>query len=105
MNRLDQLRAMAIEDPDNSFIAFAIAMEYKTNDELEKATEEFEKLKKNDPDYVGLYYHLAECYAEMDDLQNAMSTYEKGISVAESLKDHHAKAELLNAKVNLEMEL
>lgn len=105
MNRLEQLKTMSQDDPDNSFIRFAIAMEYKSNDRLEEAIEEFENLRKKDEDYVGLYYHLGECYADNDNEDSAINIYKKGIAIAEKQNDQHAKSELMNAKVNLEMGL
>lgn len=103
--RLEQLKKMLAEDPNDGFIRFAIAMEYKNLDMLDKAIKEFNDLKKLDPEYVGLYYHLAACYSEVEDFDNAIIIYNEGIIIAENQKDQHAKAELMNAKVNLEMEL
>tara|TARA_Y100000385_G_C13094018_1_gene640224 strand:- start:2008 stop:2325 length:318 start_codon:yes stop_codon:yes gene_type:complete len=105
MNRLEQLKVMSAEDPNDSFIRFAIAMEYKTDENFEEAISFFEKLKELDAKYIGLYYHLAECYVEMEDEKKALTIYKEGIKLAEDQNDQHAKAELMNAKVNLEMGL
>lgn len=105
MNRLDQLKMMLQDDPSDSFLLFALAMEYNKCEDYEMAIDVFEKLRKVDEDYVGLYYHLGACYSEIDDDEKALEIYQKGIQIAEKLKDQHAKAELMNVKVNLEMGL
>ena len=64
-----------------------------------------EKIRKADPGYVGMYFHLAGLYAEMEDFDKAMKIYEEGIQIAKSQKDHHALSELQGAKMNLELEM
>jgi len=105
MERITRLMSMLEDDPNDSFVHFAIAMEYKSNDHIEKAIEKFEELRVKDSDYVGLYYHLGKCYEELDDDVKAMGIYNTGIKIAENLNDHHAKSELLNEKTNLELGL
>ncbi|HAY36861.1 MAG TPA: tetratricopeptide repeat protein, partial [Bacteroidetes bacterium] len=51
MNRLDQLLAFHLEDPNDSFIRFALAAEYRKLGQLEKALKSFEDLMAKDPDY------------------------------------------------------
>ena len=105
MSRLLQLKEMLANDPKDSFLLFAIAMEYKNSDQIEEAIEQFRILQSNDPKYVGLYYHLAKCYEERDLTDKALETYDKGIIMATELNDLHAKSELMNEKMNLELEL
>lgn len=105
MDRLTQLLTMLKEDPKSSFIIFAIAKEYEGQNEIEKAINEYNKLKSIDPNYVGLYFHLGNCYKELEEKDKAISTFDEGIKIANELGDHHALAELKNEKVNLEMDL
>ena len=105
MDRMDRLQAMLKDYPNDSFVLFAIAMEYKNQESYEMAIEQFNSLKNRDPEYVGLYYHLAECLYEIENFKDALFIYDQGISIANKLMDQHAKAELMNAKTNLEMEM
>ena len=105
MSRHQQLKEMLENDPKDSFILFAIAMEYKNSGHTNDAIEQFQVLKSNDAKYVGLYYHLAKCYEEKMLTQQAMETYTEGILIATELNDLHAKSELMNEKMNLELEL
>jgi tetratricopeptide (TPR) repeat protein len=92
-------------DPKDSFVIYALAKEYESCGDLEESLNQFLLLKNQDPDYVGMYYHLGKLYEKLEKPEEAMKTYETGIQISKKLKDFHALSELNNAKVNLEMEL
>jgi tetratricopeptide (TPR) repeat protein len=104
-NRLETLLSMYDDKNHDSFILFAIAKEYEYLEELEKAKESYLSLKERDPNYVGLYYHLAKVYEILENNEEALMIYEQGISIAKRIADFHALSELNNAKQNLEMGL
>lgn len=105
MSRIDQLKAFLAEDPGDSFIRYALAKEYETIGQMYQARDAYLALKADDPEYVGLYYHLGKLYEELDDLASALATYTEGIDVAKKATDFHALSELNTARVNLEMEM
>ncbi len=92
------------EEPDE-FVLFALAKEYAVINDQQQSLHYFHSLRTLNPQYVGLYYHLAKLYEEMDMPEEALATYLEGEAVATQLKDHHALAELKNARLNFEMEL
>jgi tetratricopeptide (TPR) repeat protein len=92
-------------DPQDSFVRFAIAKEFESLSQYDKALEQFLILKSADSQYIGLYYHLGKLYEKLENHSLAMKTYQEGISEAKKLKDFHALSELNTAKVNLEMEI
>ena len=101
--RLEYLKTLLAEDPDDSFVKYAIAKEYEKLDDLETSIEKFESLRKEDSEYVGLYYHLAHIYTEIDETEKALEVYDAGIEVAKVQNDLHALSELMNARVNAEI--
>lgn len=103
--RLNHLRGLLEEDPDDEFVIYALAQESIKLESWDNALEYFLKLKKLNANYVGLYYHLGGLYAELEEKENALKTYKEGIEVAKKLGDHHALSELMNAKTNLELGL
>ena len=103
--RVKKLETMITEDPSDEFVMFALAQEYGKMGLLEKAVKWYEGLKGLNSNYVGLYYHLAAMYVELDEKDKALETYYSGIKVAQELNDQHALAELQNAKLNYELEL
>jgi tetratricopeptide (TPR) repeat protein len=103
--RINHLKEMHQEDSTDEFVIYAIGQEYLKLEDFNKAIEYFDLLKSINAKYVGLYYHLAAAYAGLDDIDNALQTYEDGIAIATNLPDLHALSELKNAKLNFEMEL
>ena len=103
--RLEQLKNMLQSSPTDSFLLFAIAKEQEKLEEDKEALKYYNILIQNDPQYVGVYYHLAKLYEKQEVFAQALEIYTKGIQIARQLGDQHALAELSSAKLNLEMEL
>ncbi len=103
--RLNHLQELLKEDPKDEFVLYALAQEYTKHENLEKALDQYLILKKVNADYVGMYYHLAALYLELEKEKEALATYEEGITIAQRLGDHHALGELKNAKTNFELGL
>lgn len=103
--RVKKLEEMIAQDPKDEFVLFALAQECGKTKDYTKAIEYYNRLQNINPDYVGLYYHLAATYILTEDSDQALHTYNKGIETAQKLNDQHALAELKNAKLNFELEL
>lgn len=100
-DRLKLLQSMLEKNPTDSFLLFAIAKEYEGLGENKAALDFFLNLKKNQPDYVGLYYHLGKLYEKNDVIEKAFFTYKEGMEVAKKAGDQHALSELAGAKLFL----
>jgi len=92
---------MLEKEPGDAFLNYALATEYIAMSEFEAGKEIFEKLVKNQPEYVPTYYHLAKLYERLDRAEDAEAMYEKGIAMAQQMGDQHAKSELHEALNNL----
>ena len=103
--RVNQLLDMYKDDEKDEFVIYALAQEYLKASKFDLSIDYFSRLKSINPNYVGLYYHLAAAYVASEDTKAALSTYEEGIRIATEIQDLHALSELKNAKLNLEMEL
>lgn len=104
-SNIPKLAARIKENPGDSFSKFALALELLKTGDQQKALLLFENIIKTDPEYTGVYYHLAKLYTENGENKKAFDTYKKGIEVAEAARDQHAKSELQGALLNLELEL
>jgi len=98
MNRLEQLKNLLADAPEDSFITFAIAKEYEKEGNTGEALKCYLTIAEHDPEYVGLYYHLGKLYEERGDTLTAISTYEQGMNIAKAAGDDHAYNELVGAK-------
>ena len=96
-DRLAALLTFHEEDPRDAFTRFAIAREYLKRGEQAKALAFFEGLVRDDPDYVGTYYHLGKLYEDLGRTSEAVGAYQRGIRVAQAQRDAHARAELQDA--------
>ncbi len=97
--RIQQLQKYLSEDPNDPFTKYALALEFQ-EDQPEKATDLFDDLLRNHPDYHGTYYHAAALFAEMDEREKARDIYEKGLTILEAKNEPNALRELKNAYQN-----
>ena len=104
-SRIDTLKEFLKDDPNDSFVIFALAKEYEKQNLKKLALDTFLYLKDKDTNYIGLYYHLGKLYEELGETDNALLTYENGVDIAKKAADFHALSELHNAKMNLEIEI
>ena len=94
MDRIEKLKAFLEQNPADSFVQHALALEYIKMNREEEARAEFEALLGRDEKYVGSYYHLAKLLERQGEREKAIACYEKGMEVARELKDNHAYNEL-----------
>jgi len=104
-DRKKTLLAFLADDPDDSFVRFALAKEYEKEGTLKKALDTYMELKDRDPDYLGLYYHMAALQIQLNQVTKAIDTYDTGIALAKKQADFHALSELHTARTNLTIDL
>jgi len=95
--RLAKLLEFLATDPNDPFVLYALATEYNSSNEQEKAFEYYNKLINEHPTYVGTYYHLGKLYEKTQQPENAIDIYKRGMQVARSKNDNHAFSELQGA--------
>lgn len=84
------------EEPD-SFLLYALALEYRSLGQPLEALSYFIKILDTDPGYLALYYQLASLYIELGRPGEAEIAYLKGIELASTLKEMHTLNELKQA--------
>src|ERR1700740_829257 len=93
-NRVDILKQMVAQDPNNSFARYGLAMEYAKNGELEQAVAEFQGLIARDETYAAAYYHGGQALEKLGKLEDARQMYEKGIEASTRKGDMHTRSEI-----------
>lgn len=97
MDRVERIKQMLKENPDDSFLQHALALEFiKLGDDGE-AKRLFEKILKREPGYVGSYYHLAKLLERNGETGEAVKVYERGMEEARKAGDQHSFSELKSA--------
>ena len=105
--RLDQLFEFLKLSPSDSFTLYSIGYEYMQMQDWENAYQYFEKLAKNDPGYIGTYYHLGKTLQQLNRFDDAIKAFQQGMQQARKKKDMHAYGELqraLNSALGLDYE-
>jgi tetratricopeptide (TPR) repeat protein len=87
--RIQQLIKFLESEPKDTFVLYALAMEYKNLGDKEKALIYYKRCLEVDENYVGVYYHLAALYSALGEEALAKATYQKGISVARAKNNQH----------------
>jgi tetratricopeptide (TPR) repeat protein len=104
-SKIKQLAQQIKNNPGDSFSKFALALEFRKQGEFKRSRILFEDILSNDPDYVGVYYHLGKLYEALDRLGDAQSLYQKGITVASEQNEKRTEKELKEALQQLETEM
>ncbi len=96
--RLDQLRGMLAEEPNDAFLRYAIALELKRAGKMEEAANDLERLLIADPKYIACYYQLALILIDLGRADEAVHVCEAGALQCIVTGDRKAGAELLELK-------
>jgi len=93
---------MLKSEPDDSFLNYALALEYANNNDVKKAIEQIEKLLLKDKTYLGAYYQLGKYYEQLEQGQKAIDTYKKGLLIAQQQNNKKVLGELNEALLGLD---
>lgn len=93
-NRLDILREMLAQDPNNLFARYGFAMELAKGGHLEQAVSEFETLLTNDQSYVAAYYHGGQTLEKLGRIEEARKLYQDGVEASTRKGDLHTRSEI-----------
>jgi tetratricopeptide (TPR) repeat protein len=96
-SRIEQLQEFLKEDSNDSFLTYALALEYVRVEENDAARDCFLKLIKDDENYLASYYQLGKLYESLNDLENAVGIYKKGIKIAQKSENKKTLLELQEA--------
>ena len=93
-DRLEQLKKLHALEPDDTFITYALAMEYIKIGEHEQAIQWLDQTLELDPTYAYAYYQKALALQHLDDIEQAKTVVAAGIEQAQKIGDQKAHAEL-----------
>ena len=97
MDRIEKLNEFLKDNPADSFVQHALALEYIKLGNDDEARKLFEAIVEREPGYVGTYYHLGKLLERTGDNDAAVKVYEKGMSEAKKAGENHAYGELRGA--------
>jgi Tfp pilus assembly protein PilF len=96
-SRIEQLQEFLKEDSNDSFLRYALALEYVRVEKNDTARDIFLKLIKEDKNYIATYYQLGKLYESLNDSEKAKEIYKKGIKIAQKSENKKTLLELQEA--------
>lgn len=93
-SRLDSLKAMVEQSPNDAFFRYGLAMEYRNSGDMESAMKEFRTLMQTHPDYPPAFFHGGQTLEKMGLEEEARDAYTAGVDAATRKGDAHARAEM-----------
>jgi tetratricopeptide (TPR) repeat protein len=93
-NRLDVLKNMVAQNPNDSFARYGLAMEYGNSGDLEHAVVEYHALLAVNPNYSAAYYHGGQALQKLGRQEEARTLFRKGIEATTRIGDLHARSEI-----------
>jgi len=97
INRIEQLHNMIKNSPTDTFLHYALGLEYIKQDNYKDAQQSFDTVLKIDNNYLPVYYQIGKLMEVLDKLDEAKKIYLSGIELARSQADMHTQKELETA--------
>lgn len=95
MSRKEQLEEMLKQEPNDIFLRYGLAMEYKNDEEFEKSEAMFRTLMAGEPPYVPAFFMLGQQLVTDDKIDESKTVLEEGIRQATAQGDMHAAGEMM----------
>lgn len=92
--RLEKLQKMLERTPQDTFLLYGIALEYKKMGDANRAIEYLDKVVAVDPAYCYAYHQRGLVHESLGDMEAAKRAYREGIHAATRAGDAHARGEI-----------
>jgi tetratricopeptide (TPR) repeat protein len=103
-NRLAMIKEMLEANPNDPFLKYAAALEFRKNNDLDKAIHTMEEIIREHADYLPTYYQLGKMYEEKGMMHIAIKHYKAGRIVATQQNERKILGELNEALMLLDAE-
>ena len=101
-DRIAKLKALLERESNDSFIRYALALEYAAANEPAQALALLEDLVHRDPSYVPAYQQLGYLYQKLGRREEAVSAFRRGMEIATQQDEPHARSEMQDALDDME---
>jgi hypothetical protein len=99
--RRQHIEAMLAENPGDSFLRYALALELEKEHEHSESLRRLRELMTDPIPYVPAFFMAGQQLARLGDLNEARQVLRDGIEQARSQNDQHAAAEMSEFLVSL----
>ncbi len=102
VERLEQLKSILAQEPNNTFARYALGMEYVSAGQTDSALQEFRTLLEVDANYTGAFFMAAQALQQAERIEEAVTWLRDGIACAHRVGNHHAESEMQSLLEELE---
>ena len=102
MSRIDALRELLAETPDDAFARYALAMQLRQEDRPIEAMAEFRALIERNPEYTAAYLMAGQCAQDLGERDEAARLFRRGMEVCAQAGERHASQKCAEALGELE---
>ena len=95
--RMRKLQAMLQKQPDDTFLLYGLALEYKKANDPARAVEFLDRVIRLDPGYCYAYHQKGLIHESTGDVESARRSYREGVEAAARKGDLHAQQEIAAA--------
>ena len=101
LSRLESIQQMLVDEPDDLFLRYALAMEYRKVGQVEESLAAFAPLMDNDPPHVPAFFMAAQLLVGTGQVGQARQFLVNGIRHAGIQGNEHAAAEMAELLASL----
>jgi predicted Zn-dependent protease len=94
MSRLENIKKIVEQQPNDPFARYGLAMELKNGGQLADADAQFVELERRHPNYVPQFLMHANVLKELGRVPDAKSCLERGMVAAQEARNSHALGEM-----------
>ncbi len=94
MDKIAMLNEILMQNPNDAFARYGLAMEYAGRGETGSSLAEFGRLLEEHPDYTAGYFMAAQTLAKADRTDEAKKRLTQGIACARRTGNQHAQGEM-----------
>jgi tetratricopeptide (TPR) repeat protein len=97
-SRITQLKEFLKEEPNDSFLIYALSLEYVKENYIELSIQTLLELNQKDENYLAVYYQLGKLFQSINEIEKATTFFDRGMEVAEKEGNMKTFSELKEAK-------
>lgn len=94
MTRREQIEAMLADDPQDVFLRYTLAMEYRSEDRNAESLALYRDLMSESPPHVPSHFRAAQLLVDDGEIEDAREILRHGIELAREQDDSHTAAEM-----------
>lgn len=94
MSRREKIEAMLLDDPNDTFLRYSLAMEHRSEGNHTESLQKLGELSRDATPYVPAFFMAAQQLVDLDRISEARSLLRDGIEEARRQGNSHAAAEM-----------